>query len=51
MFHNKSDCAFKRVSLSCDGRYAAASSDSNYIDIFNIEKGGSSFRIKCSVSQ
>lgn len=51
VFHNKSDSSFKRVSISCDGKYLAASSDSNCIDIFNAEKGGSAWKIKCSTSQ
>jgi hypothetical protein len=51
VFSNKLDCQFKRASFNFDGRYVAASSDSNFIDIYNARDGGQSFRLKCSYAQ
>ena len=37
--------------MNHNGRYIAASSDANCIDIFNADQGGLAWRIKTSMSQ
>lgn len=51
VYSSRSDAAFRRVSMHPEGNYFAASCDSNSIDVFNSERGGQSYRIKCSQNQ
>ena len=45
-YSNKNDCEYKKSSFSFDGKYLAVTSQDPYIELFNIEKGGLSYRIK-----
>ncbi len=44
-YSNKMDNSYQKVSFSHNGKYLAASSDGNCIDIFNVQYGGWAYKL------